>query len=127
MIGCIQIYMVNQRKVDPNTIRMKEAKTMKDALMSFLDALKTRGLLNSMEELNRFFSTSESKVLRHLFMEDFMTRNTFFEWLHDLKEYVRCHMATLVDASNIDRENFASSGESTSSGSMDALFASTSK
>ena len=66
-------------------------------------------------------------MLRHLFMEDFMTRNTFFEWLHDLKEYVRCHMATLVDASNIDRENFASSGESTSSGSMDALFASTSK
>ncbi|EGI66655.1 hypothetical protein G5I_04771 [Acromyrmex echinatior] len=106
MIGCVQIYIVNQRKIDPNTIRMREAKTMKDALMSLLNALKTRGLLNStysMEELNRFFSTSKSK------------------------EYVRCHMATLVDASNIGREIFASSGESTSSGGMDALFASTSK
>ncbi|EGI57516.1 hypothetical protein G5I_14441 [Acromyrmex echinatior] len=112
--------------MDPNTIRMREAKTMKDALMSFLDALKTRGLLNSMEELNRFFSTSESKVLRHLFMEDFMTRNTFFEWLHDLKEFIRCHMTTLIDALNVDREIFASSGESTS-GSMDSLFALTSK
>ncbi|EGI58651.1 hypothetical protein G5I_13232 [Acromyrmex echinatior] len=84
-------YMINQQKIDPNTIRMREAKTMKDALMSLLNALKTRGLLNStysMEELNHFFSTSESKVLRHLLMEDFMTRNTFFEWLHDLKEYV---------------------------------------
>ena len=40
--------MVKQRKIDPNTIRMREAKTMKNALMSFLDALKTRGLLNSM-------------------------------------------------------------------------------
>ncbi|EGI69399.1 hypothetical protein G5I_01869 [Acromyrmex echinatior] len=47
-------------------------------------------------------------------MEDFMTRNTYFEWLHDLKEYVRCHMATLIDAPNIDREIFASSGKSTS-------------
>ena len=75
MIGCIQTYMINQRKVDPNTIRMREAKTMKDALMSLLNALKTRGLLNStysMEELNRFFSTSKSKVLRHQLMEDFM-------------------------------------------------------
>ncbi|EGI67285.1 hypothetical protein G5I_04134 [Acromyrmex echinatior] len=82
MIGCIQTYMVKQRKIDSNTIRMREAKTMKDALMSFLDALKIRGLLNSiysMEELNRFFSTFESKVLRHLFIEDFMTRNIFFE------------------------------------------------
>ncbi|EGI58657.1 hypothetical protein G5I_13238 [Acromyrmex echinatior] len=129
MIGCIQTYMVNQRKIDPNTIRMREAKTMKDALMSFLNALKTRGLLNStysVEELDRFLSTSESKVLHHLFMEDFMTRNTYFEWLHDLKEYVRCHIATLIDAPNIDREIFASLGESTSGG-MDALFTSTSK
>ena len=93
MIGCTQTYMMKQRKIDPNTIRMREAKTMKDALMSFLEALKTRGLLNSMysmEKLNRFFSISESKVLRHLFMEDFMTRNTFFKWLHDLKEFLRC-------------------------------------
>ncbi|KYN30169.1 hypothetical protein ALC57_00372 [Trachymyrmex cornetzi] len=101
--------------------------------MSFLESLKTRGLLNSMysmEELNRFFSTSESKVLRHLFMEDFMTKNTFFERLHDLKEYVRCHMATLSDASNIetlsdapniDCEIFTSSAE-VKSGGMKALF-----
>ena len=129
MIGCIQTYMVHQRKIDPNTIRMREAKTMKDALMPFLNVLKTRGLLNStysVEELDRFLSTSESKVLHHLFMEDFMTRNTYFEWLHDLKEYVRCHMAILIDAPNIDREIFSSSGESTFGG-MDALFASISK
>ncbi|EGI65395.1 hypothetical protein G5I_06115 [Acromyrmex echinatior] len=129
MIGCIQTYMVHQRKIDPNTIRMREAKTIKDALMSFLNVLKTRGLLNStysVEELDRFFSISESKVLHHWFMEYFMTRNTYFEWLHDLKEYVRCHMATLIDAPNIDRKIFASSGESTSGG-MDALFASISK
>ncbi|EGI69125.1 hypothetical protein G5I_02148 [Acromyrmex echinatior] len=126
---CIQTYMVKQRKIDPNMIRMRETKTMKDALMSFLDALKTRGLLNSMysmEELNRFFSTSESKVLRNLFMEDFMTRNTFFEWLHDLKEFVRCHTATLINAPNIDCEIFTSLAKLTSEG-MDALFASTSK
>ena len=129
MIGCIQTYMVHQRKIDPNTIRMREAKTMKDALMPFLNVLKTRGLLNStysVEELDRYLSTSESKVLHHLLMEDFMTKNTYLEWLHDLKEYVRCHMATLIDVPNIDREIFASSGESTSGG-MDALFASTSK
>ncbi|KYN15670.1 hypothetical protein ALC57_12101 [Trachymyrmex cornetzi] len=101
---------------------------MKDALMSFLESLKTRGLLNSMysmEELNRFFSTPESKELQHLFMEDFMTKNTFFEWLHDLKEYVRYHMATLSDASNIetlsdapniDCEIFTSSAEVKSGG-----------
>ena len=35
MIGCIQTYMVKQRKIDLNTIRMKEAKTMKDALVFF--------------------------------------------------------------------------------------------
>ena len=102
---------------------------MKDALMSFLEALKTRGLLNSMysmEELNRFVSTSESKVLCHLFMEDFMTRNTFFEWLHDLKEFVRCHMSTCIDAPNVDCEIFTSLPELTS-GDMDVLFASTSK
>ncbi|KYN38165.1 hypothetical protein ALC56_07459 [Trachymyrmex septentrionalis] len=34
MIGCIQTYTVKQRKIDPNTICMREAKTMKDALMS---------------------------------------------------------------------------------------------
>ncbi|KYN09523.1 hypothetical protein ALC57_18361 [Trachymyrmex cornetzi] len=104
MIGCIQTYMIKQRKIDPNTIRMREAKTMKDTLLSFLESLKTRGLLNSMysmEELNRFFSTSESK------------------------EYVRCHMATLSDASNIDCEIFTSSVE-VKSGGMNALFASTS-
>ncbi|KYN09516.1 hypothetical protein ALC57_18363 [Trachymyrmex cornetzi] len=114
MIGCIQTYMMKQRKIDPNTIRMQEAKTMRYALLSFLESLKTRGLLNSMysmEELNRFFSTPESKVLQNLFMEDFITKNTFFEWLHDLKEYVRCHMATLSDASNIDCEIFTSSAE----------------
>jgi len=86
-------------------------------------------LLNSMysmEELNRFFSTSESKVLRHLFMDDFMTKNTFFEWLHDLKEFVRRQTATLIDAPNVDCEIFTSSPELTS-GSMDALFALTSK
>ncbi|KYN12686.1 hypothetical protein ALC57_15139 [Trachymyrmex cornetzi] len=130
MIGCIKTYMMKQRKIDTNTIRMREAKTMKDALLSsFLESLKTRGLLNSMysmEELNRFFSTPESKVLQNMFMEDFITKNTFFEWLHDLKEYVRCHMATLSDASNIDREIFTSSAE-VKSGGMNALFASTSK
>ena len=42
MIGYIQTFMVKQWKIDPNTIRMREAKTMKDALMSFLDALKER-------------------------------------------------------------------------------------
>ncbi|KYN22397.1 hypothetical protein ALC57_05209 [Trachymyrmex cornetzi] len=129
MIGCIQTYMMKQRKIDPNTIRMRETKTMKDALLSFLESLKTRGLLNSMysmEELNRFFFTPESKMLQHLFMEDFMTKNTFFEWLHDLKEYVKCHMATLSDASNIDCEIFTSSAE-VKSGGINALFASTSK
>ncbi|KYN09974.1 hypothetical protein ALC57_17912 [Trachymyrmex cornetzi] len=129
MIGCIQTYMMKQRKIDPNTIHMREANTMKDALLSFLESLKTRGLLNSMysmEELNRFFSIPESKVLQNLFMEDFMAKNTFFEWLHDLKEYVRCHMATLSDASNIDCEIFRSSAE-VKSGGMNALFASTSK
>ena len=128
MIGCIQTYMVKQRKIDPNTIRMREAKTMKDALMSFLEALKTRGLLNFiyfMEELNCFFSIPESKILRHLFMEDFTTRNTFFEWLHDLKEFIRRQMTTL-DTSNVDCEIFTSSSELTSGG-MDALFDSTSK
>jgi len=108
---------------------MREAKTMKDALMSFLDALNTRGLLNfmySMEELNRFFSTSESKVLRHLFMKDFMTKNIFFKWLHDLKEFVRRQTATFIDAPNVDCEIFTLSPELTSGG-MDALFASTSK
>ncbi|KYN17867.1 hypothetical protein ALC57_09860 [Trachymyrmex cornetzi] len=105
MIGCIQTYMMKQRKIDPNTIRMRKAKIMKDALMSFLESLKMRGLLNSMysmEELNRFFSTPESK------------------------EYVRCHMATLSDAPNIDCEIFTSSAE-VKSGGMNALFASTSK
>ncbi|KYN21046.1 hypothetical protein ALC57_06593 [Trachymyrmex cornetzi] len=127
MIGCIQTYMMKQRKIDPNTIRMREAKTMRD--VSFLESLKTRGLLNSMysmEELNRFFSTPESKVLQNLFMEGFITKNTFFEWLHDPKEYVRCRMATLSDASNIDCEIFTSSAE-VKSGGMNALFASTSK
>ncbi|KYN12355.1 hypothetical protein ALC57_15468 [Trachymyrmex cornetzi] len=114
IIGCIQTYMMKQRKIDPNTIRMREAKPMKDALMSFLESLKTRGLLNSMysmEELNRFFSTREQS------------------------EYVRCQMTTLrdapnietlSDASNIDYEIFTSSAE-VKSGSMNALFASTSK
>ncbi|KYN13279.1 hypothetical protein ALC57_14542 [Trachymyrmex cornetzi] len=108
---------------------VKNVRTMKDALLSFLESLKTRGLLNSMysmEELNRFFSTPESKVLQNLFMEDFITKNTFFEWLHDLKECVRCHMVTLSDASNIDCEIFTSSAE-VKSGGMNALFASTSK
>jgi len=105
--------LYDEAKIDPNTIRMREAKTMKDALMLFVEALKTRGLLNSiysMDELNRFFSILESKVLRHLFMEDFMTRNTFFEWLHDLKEFIRRQMSTL-DTSNVDCEIFTSSPE----------------
>ncbi|KYN39375.1 hypothetical protein ALC56_06244 [Trachymyrmex septentrionalis] len=78
----------------------------KDALMSFLNALKTRGLLNSMysmEELNRSFSTPESKVLR-----------------------VRRQRVTLIDTPNVDCEIFTSSPKLTSGG-MDALFASTSK
>ena len=96
--------------------------------MSFLEALKTRSLLNfiySMEELNRFFSIPESKMLRHLFIEDFMTRNTFFEWLHDLIEFIRRQMPTF-NTSNVDCEIFTLSPELTC-GDMDALFASTSK
>ena len=54
-----------------------------------------------------------------------MTRNTFFEWLHDLKEFIRRQMPTL-NTSNVDCEIFTSSPELTSGG-MDALFASTSK
>ena len=66
------------------------------------------------------------EVLRHLFMEDFMTKNTFFECLHDLKEFIKRQTATLIDAQNVDCEIFTSSPELTS-GSMDALFALTSK
>ncbi|KYQ47080.1 hypothetical protein ALC60_13907 [Trachymyrmex zeteki] len=129
MIGCIQTYMLNQRKIDPNTIRMREAK-MKDALMSFLEVLKKKGMLNSiysMEELNQFFSTPESKYLRSVFMEDFMTTNTFFEWLHNLKEFVKRQTSTSVNTSIVDCEIFTSSPELTPKGGMDALFASTSK
>ncbi|KYQ48640.1 hypothetical protein ALC60_12308 [Trachymyrmex zeteki] len=130
MIGCIQTYMLNQRKGDP--IRMREAKMMKDTLMSLLEVLKKKGMLNtiySMEELNQFFSTSESKHLRSVFMEDFMTTNTFFEWLHDLKEFVKRQTSTSVDTSIVDCEIliFTLSPELTPRGGMDALFASTSK
>ncbi|KYQ50566.1 hypothetical protein ALC60_10343 [Trachymyrmex zeteki] len=58
-----------------------------------------------------------------------MTTNTFFEWLHDLKEFVKRQTSTSVDTSIVDCEIFTSSPELTprGGGGMDALFASTSK
>ncbi|KYQ48097.1 hypothetical protein ALC60_12866, partial [Trachymyrmex zeteki] len=99
--------------------RMREAKTMKDALMSLLEVLKKKDMLNtiySMEELNQFFSTPESKHLRSVFMEDFMTTNTFFEWLHNLKEFVKCQTSTSVNTSIVDCEIFTLSPELTPRG-----------
>ena len=90
MIGCIQTYMVKQRKIDYDTY--EEGKDNEGCVNIFFGSVEDEKLnsIYSMEEFNRFFSTSESKVLRHLFMKDFMTKNIFFKWLHDLKEFVRC-------------------------------------
>ncbi|KYN40078.1 hypothetical protein ALC56_05541 [Trachymyrmex septentrionalis] len=100
------IDMVKQRKIDPNTIRMREAKTMKNALMSFLDALKTRGLLNSMYSMKDIES--------------------FLLYLREQNVKRLTNTATLIDAPNVYYEIFTLSSELTSGG-MDALFASTSK
>ncbi|KYN21090.1 hypothetical protein ALC57_06545 [Trachymyrmex cornetzi] len=100
MIGCIQTYMSNQRKIDPTTTRMREAKTMKNILIIFLELLKKKGLQNctySIEELNQFFSIVENKKLRQLFMEDILSMTTFFEWLRDLKEFIKNQPSTSTE------------------------------
>ncbi|KYN18782.1 hypothetical protein ALC57_08896 [Trachymyrmex cornetzi] len=59
----------------------------------------------SIEELNQFFSMVENKKLRQLFMEDILSMITFFEWLRDLKEFIKNQPSTSTEISNVTISN----------------------
>ncbi|KYN08215.1 hypothetical protein ALC62_00802 [Cyphomyrmex costatus] len=91
-LACIHVYMSKQSKEDSNTTRLKEAQTMKNALLMFNEFLKKKGCTNinySTKELHRFLAMSENKPLRSMFMDIFISADNYFEWIKDLKESIK--------------------------------------
>lgn len=103
VIGFLQFYTLNQGKIDPNTVRMREARVMKDALVSVLDVWKKKrkrgsSTACSLEELNIFLI--EEKLLAVL-SEDIMMENTFRQWLEEFKGYTSRRPTLRVDATTL--------------------------
>lgn len=99
IMGFLQSYAINQGKVDPKHVRIREAKVMKDALASVVDAWKKKrrrgcSAACSLDEFNIF--VVEEKLAATL-SEDIMMENTFTEWLEDFKVYVNRRPTLRVD------------------------------
>ncbi|KYM99394.1 hypothetical protein ALC62_09897 [Cyphomyrmex costatus] len=123
-LACIHVYMSKQPKEDCNTIRLKEAQTMKNALLMFIEFMKRKGYTNmkySLKEFHRCLAMPENKSLRSLFMDTFISADTLFEWISDLKETIKRQISTVSEASQRTVDEAASSN---GAGGVETLFAS---
>ncbi|KYN05935.1 hypothetical protein ALC62_03127 [Cyphomyrmex costatus] len=123
-LACIHVYMSKQSKEDSNTTRLKEAQTMKNALLMFNEFLKKKGCTNmnySTKELHRFLAMSENKPLRSMFMDIFISADNYFEWIKDLKESIKRQVSTVCE---VLKRRVDAEASSDGIGGVETLFAS---
>lgn len=98
-VGFLQFYSMRQGKIDANTVRMREARVMRDAVVSVIDALKKKKRRGpsacSFEDLHVFLIEEK---LAAVLSEDVMLENTFNEWLEDFKEFSSRRTTLRTDA-----------------------------
>ncbi|KYN00819.1 hypothetical protein ALC62_08502 [Cyphomyrmex costatus] len=102
-LACIHVYMSKQHKDDCNKTRVKEAQTMKTALITFIEFMKRKGLTNmkySMKEFHRCLAMPENS---------------------ELKESIKRQVSTVSEASQKSVDEEASSD---GAGGVETLFAS---
>ncbi|KYM96043.1 hypothetical protein ALC62_13293 [Cyphomyrmex costatus] len=76
---------------------------MKNALLMFIGFMKRKGFTNikySMKEFHRCLAMPENKFLRSLFMDTFISADTLFEWISDLKETIKRQISMVSEAEN---------------------------
>lgn len=109
-IGFIQFYSMHQGKIDTNTVRMREVRVMRDALVSVIDEWKKKKRKEpsacSLKDLHIFLIEEK---LAAVLAEDIMLENTFNEWMEDFKEFKSRRAISRADATST--KSASTSGE----------------